>query len=456
MRAKHKARLVAKGYTQKKGLDYGEKFTPVIKMTTIRLMLALAASMDWEIKQYDIVTAFLNGELDEEIYMAAPEGFSHMLPPGKCYRVKRSLYGLVQAPRQFNEKAVRTLAALGLQQLKSDPCLFTSFDNSIFIAVIIYVDDLLMFSNSAIHMEDVEKHLEGVFDIKKLGDPKVYLGLEIRRDRSKREIKISQTRYITEMIDRYGLSTETTGRQITTPMTSDDLTNLVVTESDRQEMKNIPYLSLIGSLLYASNGSRPDISYAVSLLARFSTNPHPRHWQAAKRVLRYLRLTTQYHITYAGTSGQIAGYVDTDLAGDSSDRKSTTGYIYTICGGAVSWSSKKQPTVADSTCEAEYIALASAAKEACWLRSVLSELRFGRIVITIYEDNMSTISISYNPVHHGRTKHIDIKYHFIREKIKDNELAVVHIPTWANAADMLTKVLVRDRHQSHIVTIGMS
>ena len=447
---RYKARLVAKGYSQTEGIDFNETFAPVAKFNSIRVLLALAAQQDFEVHQMDVKTAFLNGDLEEEIYMQQPEGFISIGQEGKVCKLKRSLYGLKQAGRSWYHKIDTCFSELGLQRTHADNCVYQLRKDGTIIIVAIYVDDLLILANDVTALNNLKLELGKRFDMKDLGEVHFCLGIQVTRNRQERTIRISQAKYIEDVLKRFNMQDS---KPIGTPLdASVKLTKDMSPASaqEEEEMKNVPYQSAIGSIMYAMLGTRPDISYAVGVVSQFSSAPGRSHWNAVKRILRYLKGTVNYALEYKGTDSTLIGYSDADWGGNLDDRRSTTGYVFSIAGGAVSWSSKKQPTVALSTTEAEYMALTQATKEGIWIRRLLEEIGIGSDLLSgptiIRTDNQGSIALAKNPIYHARTKHIDIRYHFIREKVEDGEVELSFCRTDDMTADVLTKGLSKEKH----------
>lgn len=436
---RYKARLVAKGYSQVEGVDYSETFAPVAKFPSIRAILALAASEDMEIHQMDVKTAFLNGTLDEEIYMDQPEGFRVPGKEGLVCKLKKSLYGLKQAPRAWNVAIHAYLRCLGMQQSNVDHCVYIKKWNNHTLWMVIYVDDLILASDSMQLLEEVKRALKSGFKMTDLGELKHFLGIQVAREREKRKIWLSQQHYITQILRKYGMQD---CKSVKTPLdTSQKLQKTMQpkNEEEKQQMSAIPYRQAVGSLIYAMQGTRPDIAAAIGSVSQYMENPGMQHWTAVKRILRYLQGTRDLALWIGGEKP--LGYSDADWAGCLDTRRSTTGALWLI-GGAVSWQSKKQATTALSSTEAEYMALTAAAKDGIWLRALLQSL--GRPVespLVILEDNQGAIALAKNPVSHARSKHIDVRYHFIREALERGEIKLEYCSTADMAADVLTKAL---------------
>ncbi|UYV75442.1 hypothetical protein LAZ67_13000282, partial [Cordylochernes scorpioides] len=437
---RHKARLVAKGYSQQYGIDYEETFAPVVRQSTIRMFLALAVEYNLILHQMDVQSAYLNGEIKEEIFMTQPENFVSRKYPEKVCRLKKAIYGLKQAGIVWHEKLDTELKNLGLKQLQSDNCVYIKHDEGILL-VAIYVDDLIIAAEREDTLKSFKESMKRIFKIKDLGGINCCLGIRIQM-KEDGSISIDQERYIEELLAKYRMKE---AKPISTPMDSNSkLTKISSIESENEPVKKVEYQSLIGSLIYLSVSTRPDIAYAVSALGQFSNDPRRQHWNAAKRVLRYLKGTSCLRITYRKSNEALHGYADADWGGNLVDRKSHTGIVYFLARGPIAWESKKQQTVTLSSTESEYIALCEAGKEAVYLRALLYEMGFGELLngpTVLKTDNQGAQQLARNPVYHARTKHIDIKWHFIRSICSDGLVEVVHTPTQENVADILTKGL---------------
>jgi len=441
---KPKARMVILGCKQIFGLDYYHTFAPVVKFTTIRTLLAIVATQDWECEQMDVVTAFLNGDLHEDIYMHIPQGLQTAESEGKVCKLNKALYGLKQAPRQWYAKIHDYLTnELNFTSSINDPCLYIRKISNMILIIALYVDDLLLIGNSKSTIDKLKGEFKKRFEMKDLGPVAVMLGIEIKRDRPNRKLYISQKEYTENVLSRFGMEQS---RPVTTPM--ERPTSRLNSELDNNPV-DAPYRQAIGSLIYLVTGSRPDIAYAVSKLSQHLDKPLHSHWISVKRVLRYLAGTRTHGILYDGARGiEVEGYSDSDYAGCLESRKSTSGYIFLIAGGAVSWKSKKQSNTATSTCEAEYMACCSTTKEAVWLSRLISDIRFleNPEPITIGIDNAGTIYLADNPAINERSKHIDVQYHFVRECVQLEKIKLVHCSTDNQLADSLTKPLERVKH----------
>jgi hypothetical protein len=450
--ARRKARLVAKGYAQLPGIDFQETFAPVSRLCSVRLIMAIAAQYNLIVHQLDFVTAYLNGDIDEEIYMELPEGINEIgeevVFKNKVCLLKKALYGLKQSGRQWYKKLDENLQKLNLRPLSTDKCIYMrktrrgNEENMVLIAV--YVDDIIIASNSMEEINNLKENLAKIFQMKDMGQIKYCLGIEFNVKKNK--VTMSQKKYVDDLLKRFGMENS---KEVSTPMDPNVKLSKEMcpkTEKEKEEMTRCPYQNLIGSLMYLSVSTRPDISYAVSCLSQYNTCFGKEHWIAAKRVLRYLKGTRDYGLVYEKNVEDIIGFADADWGANPDDRKSYTGYIFIFANCSVSWEARKQQTVALSSTEAEYMALSDATKEAIYLRRFLKEVLDIDKQIQIMNDNQGARSLAQNPIQHSRTKHIDIRHHFIREILQRKEIEIKYIQTGEMVADFLTKPLSKFKH----------
>ncbi|KAL5852379.1 hypothetical protein ACOSQ3_007497 [Xanthoceras sorbifolium] len=444
---RYRARLVVKGYAQKEGIDFNEIFSPVVRLTTIRIVLAMCATFDLHLEQLDVKTAFLHGELEEEIYMLQPEGFAETGKENLVCRLNKSLYGLKQAPRCWYKRFDSFIISLGYNRLSSDHCTYYKRfgDDGDFIIMLLYVDDMLVAGPNKDRVQELKAQLAREFDMKDLGPANKILGMQIQRDRNNRKIWLSQKNYLNKILRRFNMQD---CKPISTPLPINFKLSSSMSpsnEAERMEMSRIPYASAVGSLMFAMICTRPDIAQAVGVISRYMANPGREHWNNVKRILRYIRGTSDVALCYGGSDFTVRGYVDSDFAGDLDKRKSTTGYVFTIAGGAVSWISKLQTVVALSTTEAEYMAATQACKEAIWIQRLLEELGHKQEKIVLFCDSQSALHIARNPAFHSRTKHIGVQYHFVREVVEEGNVDMQKIHTKENLADAMTKPINADK-----------
>lgn len=447
---RYKARLVAKGYSQVQGIHYTETFAPVVSKEALRVLVAVAAKKDWEIEQVDISCAFLHGRLDELLFCEIPEGFTGDRSR-HVFKFKRSLYGLKQSGRQYNKRLDDHLRRHGYQPTKADPCVYVKRDphNNVEAYISCWVDDLFIIGEKAVTTAAKEM-LRTQFDIKDLGPARWMLGLELTRDRVNRTATLSQARYVETMLSMFKMedskAKDTPLEPGAEPLPRASEQEQALTETEKAKMEAIPYRKAIGILLYLSTTTRPDIAAAVNQLARFVDDPRMRHFKALKHLLRYLRGSKDFGLVLGGRGDIcLGGYSDSDWASNQDTRRSTGGYCFSTGpnDGAIAWASKGQTSVALSSLEAEYMALSDAARTAIWLRYLFEELDLPAQGPTVIQcDNQAAIFTSSNPTTSPRTKHIAIRYHFVRERVTETkELTVQYVQTSQQVADIFTKSL---------------
>jgi hypothetical protein len=447
-----KARLVAQGFSQKEGIDYHDTFSPTAKLTAIRIVVALAVRNDWEIEQTDVDAAYLNAKLKENIYMRQPKDFEITERKGAVLHLKKAIYGLKQSGREWYETLSESLKSIGFSRCQVEHGVFHRYDCDATVLAV-DVDDITIAANSREAVRRFKQELRAHYKIKDMGDLNWLLGLEVTRNRQERTISFGQSAYVQRIVERFNLED---AYPLSIPINPNDkisINDCPKNPAELEKMRHVPYKEAIGSLMYAVVGSRPDIAYSVSLLARFMQNPGRTHWEAVKRVIRYLKGTKDAKLTI-GRGGTFAwaledkrerrgleGFSDAD--GNSQEhRHAISGYAFTIDGGAVSWNSKKQSLVSLSTTESEYVAVTHASKEAIWIRMFISDVfRPLTSPVLLYCDNMSAIDVAKNDRYHARTKHIDIRYHFIRDIINKRLIDLRYCPTEDMAADIFTKAL---------------
>lgn len=446
-----KGRLVAKGYAQEYGVDYDETFSPVVKLSSIRALLAFAVKRKMCVHQMDVITAFLNGKLEQEIYMQQPEGYCKPGEEHLVCRLKKSLYGLKQSPRCWNKEFRNYMAELGFRESEADPCIFVRSDETMTI-VAVYVDDLILLSESEESMKMLKEDLEAKFRMKDMGELHYCLGINVEIDSKEGSLQIHQRLYIQNILKKYGLMNV---NPVLTP--ADMSVKLKKNDGISNPVDLKTYQSMVGSLIYAAMATRPDIAQAVAVVSKFCSNPSEAHLTAVKRIFRYLKGTANLGLKYCYSDDHdLIGYSDADWGGDLDDRHSTTGNIFLLSGGAISWLSKKQCVVSLSSTEAEYIALSTATQELVYLRRLLSDLGVQHDKPTVLmEDNQGTIALAQNPVFHARTKHIDIRHHYVREAIQKNVISLQYCHTKNMIADVLTKAVVKTQFQRLIRLMGL-
>jgi hypothetical protein len=451
---KYKARLVARGDLQRPGIDFSEVFSPTVRFASILVLLALAVTKGWNILQFDVSTAFLHAKLDDrlELFVRQPPGFVDSVNPSKVHRLRKSLYGLRQAGRLWSEHFVGCLKEMGFEQSKADESLFVRWKDGKVAIIPIHVDDGLVMGTDDLKsiVEDLSSRLDNSVKEEPLG---LFLGVKITR-KEDGSITLDQAHYVDKLAERFNFDGNSQ-RQFLTPF--DRHTDLSL-RGENEEKFNGPYRELLGAVVYLSTCTRPDISYTVSVASRFAADPAPRHFNILKRLLRYLIHTRSLGLRFSpGHPLNLSGFSDADHGADIETRRSITGWAFTMAGAAVDWQSKRQPTVALSSTEAETLSLSSAVCEAIWLRFLLADLGFPLDSPTpIRVDNSSCILLAHHPTHHHRTKHFAVHARFSREKLASGEILLEWIPTDLLPADMLTKGLYSDKHRRFSEALGLS
>lgn len=472
---RYKARLVAKGFTQIEGVDYFQVFSPVLRFDTVRFLLAITAERNWELQQFDVKTAFLHGDLEEHIFMELPHiptevqnvTFKHLkenpitknkekLPKlmknkgENVLQLKKALYGLKQSSREWFKKFTKLLNDCNLTVCNCDPCLFRNEERNLY--VIIYVDDFLVTAASMSLIEKLWEQLATNLTITNLGQPKVFVGIQIQRNRERGTIAISQQNYIGEIIDKFKLQNS----HATVPM-NPAIDVLEVDPQNSNDVDKLPYRELIGCLMYVSIQTRPDIAYAVSLLARHFMNYNRSHWNSAKQVAKYLNSTKKYSLVYGrNTNTEIRGFCDVDWAGDKDRRKSTTGIVYTIGCTAFLWKSKLQSIVASSTMEAEYVAMAQCSREALWIRKILKDLNMTipEDGLRISSDNVMALNLAIEKKQTVKSKHIDVCYNLTQDYSEKKWIKLEYLSGKEMPADGLTKPLNKVKFADFVHHLG--
>ncbi|GJR70922.1 ribonuclease H-like domain, reverse transcriptase, RNA-dependent DNA polymerase [Tanacetum coccineum] len=433
---------------QEHGIDFEEVFAPVARMETIRLLLAIAANNKWEVHHLDVKSAFLHGDLKEEVYVTQPEGFITRQDQGKVYRLIKALYGLRQAPRAWNIKLDNTLKSLDFKKCALEQAIYTKTSKDSTLLIGVYVDDLIITGTPKKEIDKFKAQMEEKIEMSDLGLLAYYLGIEVTQTNG--DISIKQSAYASKILKEAGMID---CNETLIPM--DPGTRLTkVTEGTM--VNSTEYRSLIGCLRYLLH-TRPDLSYSVGLLSRFMQEPREQHMKAIRQVLRYVKGTKDYGITYKHNGGnKIHGFSDSSYGVNTQEGKGTTGIIFYYGESPISWSTQKQATVALSSCESEFIAATAAATQALWLKRLLSKLTHSQEEkVTIQVDNKSAIALMKNPVFHGRSKHIDTKYHFIRECVEKEDIQVEFINGEYQKADILTKALPKIKFLTMRQLIGL-
>ena len=446
---RYKARLVAKGFHQQHGHDFTETFSPVIKSTTVRAVLHVAVTKGWSLRQLDVNNAFLQGTLDEEVYVTQPPGFVDQDRPHYVCRLKKALYGLKQAPRAWYQELRSFLLTQGFLNSTADTSLFTFHHGSDTIYLLVYVDDMVITGNNNKLIDRFIATISSRFSLKDLGDLSYFLGIEVTR--TSKGLHLMQKKYIIDLLTRTNMMD---ARPVSTPMAPTP--KLSLTSGTPMDNPS-EYRAVLGSLQYLAF-TRPDLAFPVNRLSQFMQRPTDLHWQAVKRILRYLAGTSSHGILLrSDTPMKLHAYTDADWAGDADDYCSTNAYIVYLGGNPISWSSKKQKGVARSSTEAEYRAVANVASEVLWVCSLFTELRIPLPEMPVlYCDNIGATYLAANPVFHSRMKHIALDFHFIRHHVQTGALRVAHLSTKDQLADALTKPLPRPRFLELMGKIGVT
>ncbi|GJZ82346.1 putative ribonuclease H-like domain-containing protein [Tanacetum coccineum] len=395
----------------------------------------------------DVKSAFLYGKIEEEVYVCQPPGFEDPHFPNKVYKVEKALYGLHQAPRAWYETLSTYLLDNGFHRGQIDKTLFIRRHKDDILLVQVYVDDIIFGSTKKEMSTEFEKLMHDKFQMSSMGELSFFLGLQVKQKSD--GIFISQDKYVAEILKKFDLASIKTA---STPME----TNKPLTKDEEAENVDVHlYRSMIGSLMYLT-ASRPDIMFAVCACARFQVTPKTSHLHAVKRIFRYLKGQPKLGLWYPRDSPfDLEAFSDSDYAGASLDRKSTTGGCQFLGKRLISWQCKKQTIVANSTTEAEYVAAANCCGQVLWIQNQMLDYGYNLMNTNIYIDNESTICIVKNPVSHSKTKHIEIRYHFIRDSYEKKLIQVIKIHTDKNVADLLTKAFDVSRFNFLIASIGL-
>jgi hypothetical protein len=433
-----KARLVARGFSQQEGLDFEDTFAPVIRLESLRVLFAIAASYGMIAHLLDATNAFVGSKIDKEMFMEIPQGLEDHgfgpTEPDQVCEILQSLYGLRQSANLWNQKVKSFVETIGFKSSTADSSVFIN-ERGVIIAL--YVDDILVFSKATKDIDWTKKKLKEFHPMKDSGLAKKILGIRITW-LPNGGIRLDQEFYATQMLKEFGMDHS---KDRILPLGPS--TNLSADSQRLPKDLHSKFRRIIGRLTYLAGGTRSDIQFPVNRLSQHLAEPAKVHLEAVKRILRYVHGTIKYAITYRALgekgSDKLVGYTDASYANATKGR-STSGYIFMLAGGPVSWSSRKQPITATSSSEAEYIAASDGAKQAVWLRHFLHSIQKGSKGPTpFYMDNQSAMKLSDNPVLHSRSKHILIRYHAIRDFINHREINPIYISTTDMLADSLTK-----------------
>jgi hypothetical protein len=456
---RRKARFFAKGYRQVQGIDYQESFSPVVRYDSLRIIIAITAARNLELIQLDVTTAFLNGLIDELVFIAQPEGY---VIPGReqeVCRLNKGIYGLCQASRIWNKTLHDALIQYGLIQSTADPCVYYRITRTCFLIIAVWVDDGLVAGNSMDVIDDVIRYLNRKFEITAV-PADLFVGIVIARDRPNQRIYLSIPQFIEKTLVKFRLSD---AHPLSLPVLkgSPRLSSYSApsTPTEVATMSTIPFREVVGCIMYAALTVRIDIAFIAGQLAQHCQNPGLDHWKAAQRVLKYLASTRNHGLCFGGNDVKdniLIGYSDADYAGDPDTRRSTSGYVFILNGGAVTWSSRRQPIVALSTMQSEYIAASDSTREAVWIRRLLDNLGSTQMNPTALRcDNESAIGLAYNPLAHKGSKHIDVRYHYIREQVTNKTIELGYVNTCKQIADVLTKAVDGETFASCLNGFGL-
>ncbi|KAL0546795.1 hypothetical protein IC582_016708 [Cucumis melo] len=426
----------------------------------------------------DVKIAFLNGNLEESIYMVQPEGLIQKGQEQKVCKLQKSIYGLKQASRSWNIRFDNAIKSYGFKQNVEEPCVYKRITNSTVAFLVLYVDEILLIGNDVDRLTDIKKWLATQFQMKDLGNAQYVLGIQTVRNRKNKTLTMSQTSYI-DMLSRYKMQNSKKGLlsyryeiHLSRYKMQNSKKGLLSyryeihlskeqcpkTPQKVEDISNIPYASTVRSLMYAMLCTRPDICYSIGIISRYQSNPGRDHWTTVKNILKYLRRTKDYMLVYGSKDLILTGYTDSDFQTDKDGRKSTSGSVFTLNGGGVVWRSIKQSCIAESTMEAEYVAACEAAKEAVWLKKFLIDLEVVpnmHLSITLYCDNSDVVTNSREPLSHKRGKHIEQKYHMIRKIVHRGDVTVTKISSEQNMADPFTKALTAKVFESYLHGLGL-
>ncbi|XP_036140860.1 uncharacterized protein LOC105835035 isoform X8 [Monomorium pharaonis] len=434
-----KARLVATGFNQVRHRDYEESYSPVVNIEAWRTLLCIAAKQNMRIRFFDIKTAYLYGSINETVYMEAPLGFEKMISPNKVCKLRKSIYGLPQSGRNWFKRLCQELLNLHLKQLASDSCIFVYNKNNIFICVSTYVDDLSVIDNNSKAGDKFIEKLRAVLELNKTTNKGTFLGMEVRQ--SEKEITISQELYIKTLLTKYGMSD---CKPVATPIVPGQDKEL---DQPDELIESQVYQELVGELLYLSNKTRPDITFATSYLSQFNTQPEKRHYIMAKRILRYLSNTLNYKLHYDREPGTLNGSSDASW-GNGMKMKSFSGGVIQLGKSLIMWHCRKQKCVADSTCEAELFAINDLTKNVKWLIGLLSELGFEilyKLPVLIASDSQLAIDVLKEARSSRKLRHVLLKVQFIKDEVAERRVHIYYVNTDFMKADFLTKAVTKEK-----------
>ncbi|GJX16291.1 retrotransposon protein, putative, ty1-copia subclass [Tanacetum coccineum] len=430
-------------------------FSPVADIRAIRILISIAAYYDYKIWQIDVKTAFLNGYLDEDIYMVQPEGFVDPNHPRKVCKLQRSIYGLKQASRSWNKRFDEEIKRFGFDQNLDEPCVYQKASGSNVTFLILYVDDIIIMGNHIPSLQSVKDYLGKCFAMKDLGEAAFILGIKIYRDRLKRLIRLGQNAYMDKILKRYKMDNSKRGHIPMQERLDFNKTQGASTPKEVKHMQNVPYASVVGSIMYAVRCTRPDFAFAQNITSWFQQNPGELHWTAMKNILKYLRNTKDMFLVYDGYSEaklRVECYCDVGFETDRDDTKSQTRYVFILNGGAVDWKSSKQSTTAMSAIEAEYIVASEAAMEAVWIRKFISGLGIVPKInkpIRMFCDNSAALYFANEPGVQKGARHYHRRYHYVHKSIALGKIRFIKVHTDDNLVDPFTMTLSKTKLTQH-------
>ncbi|KAF7345200.1 Retrovirus-related pol polyprotein [Mycena sanguinolenta] len=444
---KRKARLVTKGFQQIPGVDFFDTYAGVVHYASLRMLFAICVEKGWVWVMWgmDVASAYLNSTMKGTVYMRQPEGFVVPGQEGRVAKLTRSIYGLMQAWNNWGADYTAKMSSLGWMG--------TSITGT-------YTDDINGISSSVAAAGEARAGIKSTYDVTDVSETSTSLGMAIEYDSEASTLSISSKAYLQRVLERYGMA-DCNPKSTPLPLGCQIVvSNEPLSPSDRAFMADKPYREAVGSLQHAANTTRPDLAFPVGRLATCVQNSQPEQWKAIQHVLAYVKGTLDYKITYrrgVETGIKPVGWGDADYAGDLETRRSTSGKVFMMAGGPVSWSSKKQDSVALSTVEAEYIALARSAKQAMWMYSFLAEIDMLQERPTVIHcDNASAVALAKDAKGHARVKHIDIREHYIRERVGEGDVEIVRTDSLSNLADLFTKALPCNAHLALVRALGLT
>jgi hypothetical protein len=455
----YKAHLVAQGFSQISGVDYDDTYAPVAKLASTRAVIAMANHLSFKMHQIDIKGAYLNGELqdNEVLYMQHPPGYKSPDAGTRVLRLVKTLYGLKQSGRHWYQKLSSVFKSLGFMQCGVDQAVYFKVvvTKGKLTIVVVHVDDCTIVANTIHLIDELKASLSKHFEVTDLGELHWMLGIEVKHDHPGHLVHLSQCAYIEAILRRYHFANL---KPLSTPMDHQVCLSSDQAPASAAEcamMRDVPYREAVGALNWATLVMQPDIAFAVATVACFASNPGPAHWEAVKRIFRYLSGTCDLWLTYGEVSTPLEGYVDVD-GSMAEDRHAISGYAFLIDGGAVLWSSKRQEIVSLSTTESEYVMVMHGGKEALWLRSLISEV-FGPITspTTLFSNNQAAIALTRDHQYHPHMKHIDMQYHWIHWVVEKGSIHLVYCPMDDMVADALTKALPSAKVKHFTASLGL-